>query len=408
MLQGARSAHLPQSTLEGLGVAIRSLADLAGFADRNGVRRVADSIWERQLLRSALLDVRDVGSGTVATGQDRDRRPSRARSGWPAPDLRHRSDWRLLRAQIELGREKHTPWGIRRPRRFSPLKRGCELVRDGLASTGLLPTLTRFSLDIRRTEIDLTFADLPAAFDGYRILQISDPHFDAIDGIAETIRARAAGVPVDLCVFTGDYRAAETGSFRQRSILAPMARIVDEIAASDGSLAVLGNHDTHEMVEPLEEVVGVRVLTNEQVEVARDGHTISLLGFDDPYRFYSASSRHFAATLASQLGTGEQESSQAHPFRIMLVHTPDLAEKASRLGCALYLCGHTHGGQICLPGGRPIVQHLHKETRLGRGLWRRRQMVGYTSLGAGVAGSLPIRLFAPGEITLFRLRRAKA
>jgi hypothetical protein len=89
----------------------------------------------------------------------------------------------------------------------------------------------------------------------------------------------------------------------------------------------------------------------------------------------------------------------------MLVHTPDLAEHAARLGCSLYLCGHTHGGQICLPGGWPIVQHLHKETRLGRGLWRRRQMIGYTSMGAGVAGSLPIRLFAPAEITVFRLRR---
>lgn len=300
----------------------------------------------------------------------------------------------------------HTPWGLRYPRRFSPLKRGCELVRDALASAGLLPALTRLSLDIRRTEIDLTFPDLPAAFDGYRILQVSDPHFDALDGIAEAIRAQVAGVPVDLCVFTGDYRAAENGIFRQRSILAPMAKIVQEVAAGDGSLAVLGNHDTHEMVEPLEETVGVRVLTNEQVEVVRDGQTITLLGFDDPYRFYSASSQRFAAALASQFGTSEQESDRSAPFRIMLVHTPDLAEEAAGLGCALYLCGHTHGGQICLPGGRPIVQHLHRETRLGRGLWRRRQMVGYTSRGAGVAGSLPIRLFAPGEITLFRLRRA--
>jgi len=155
------------------------------------------------------------------------------------------------------------------------------------------------------------------------------------------------------------------------------------------------------MVEPFEEVVGVRVLANEQVEVRRDGQTLALLGFDDPYRFYTASSRRFAATL-------EQGATDGGPFRIMLVHTPDLAEEAARLGCAFYLCGHTHGGQICLPGGRPIVQHLHKETRLGRGLWRRRQMVGYTSLGAGVAGSLPIRLFAPGEVTLFRLRRATA
>jgi predicted MPP superfamily phosphohydrolase len=355
-------------------------------------------------LQSALLDVRGVGPGTILREGGSDRRSSRDQAGWRAPDLRQRSDWRLQRARIEQSREKHTPWGIRQARRFSPLKRGCELVRDGLTAAGLLPALAHLSLNVRRTEIDLAFADLPAAFDGYRILQISDPHFDAVDGIAEAIRARVAELAVDLCVFTGDYRAAETGPFRQRSILAPMAKIVEEVAARDGSLAVLGNHDSHEMVEPLENSVGVRVLTNEQVEIARDGQRITAIGFDDPYRFYSASSQRFAATLSSQYLV----AGRANPFRIMLVHTPDLAEKAARLGCALYLCGHTHGGQICLPGGWPIVQHLHKETGLGRGLWRRRQMIGYTSLGAGVAGSLPIRVFAPPEITLFRLRRAGA
>ncbi len=350
-------------------------------------------------MESALLDVGDLGPGTILREQGSERRSGRARAGWPVPDLQHRADWRLQRAGIEQSRELHTPWGRRRRPQIMPLKRGCELVRDGLARVGLLPALARLALDIRRVEIDLAFADLPAAFDGYRILQISDPHFDALAGVAEAIRARVAGVPVDLCVFTGDYRAAESGAFRQRSILAPMAAIVAEVAAADGCLAVLGNHDCHEMVEPLEESVGVRVLVNEQVLVARGGESLALLGFDDPYRFYTASSRRFAASLAPDAGG---------PFRIMLVHTPDLADEAARLGCALYLCGHTHGGQICLPGGRPIIQHLHKETRLGRGLWRRRQMVGYTSPGAGVAGSLPIRVFAPAEVTLFRLRRATA
>jgi predicted MPP superfamily phosphohydrolase len=349
-------------------------------------------------LESALLEVGDVGRETIQRGSAR--QAGRERAGWPAPDSQHRADWRLQRARIEQGREMHTPFGLRRRPQVSRLKRSCELVRDGLASVGLLPALARLSLDIRRVEIELAFPELPAAFDGYRILQISDPHFDAFEGIAEAIHARVAGVPVDLCVFTGDYRAAETGAFRERSVLASMARIVKEVAADDGCLAVLGNHDTHEMVEPLEEIVGVRVLANEQVEVARGGQRLALLGFDDPYRFHTASSRRFAAGLEPAAGGG--------PFRIALVHTPDLAEEAARLGCALYLCGHTHGGQICLPGGRPIVLHLHKEARLGRGLWRRRQMVGYTSPGAGVAGSLPIRLFAPAEVTLFRLRRATA
>ena len=349
-------------------------------------------------MRSALLDVRDAGSRAILQEQIGDHRTSRGHVGWPTPDLRHRSDWRLHRARIEQSSEMHTPWGIRRRRRFSPLKRGCEVVRDGLASAGLLPALTRLSLEIDRTEVELAFAGLPAAFDGYRILQISDPHFDSLEGIAEAIRERVMGLEVDLCVFTGDYRAAETGAFRQSSILDQMANVVAEIEARDGAVAVLGNHDTHDMVEPLEQVVGIRVLTNEHVEIGRDGQRISLLGLDDPYRFYSESTRRFAASL----------SHEPDQFRIMLVHTPDLADDAARLGCSLYLCGHTHGGQICLPGGKPIVQHLHKERGLGRGLWRRGAMVGYTSLGAGVAGSLPVRLFAPGEVTLFRLRRATA
>jgi predicted MPP superfamily phosphohydrolase len=282
------------------------------------------------------------------------------------------------------------------------LARMLNLARNSLAATGLLPIMTRHALRIGRTEIDLAFTGLPAAFEGYRILQIADPHFDAAEGIAEAIRAAVADVPADLCVFTGDYRAAETGAFRERErwLLGPMARIVEQVAAPDGCLAILGNHDTHEMVEPLEDVVGVRVLTNERVEIRRHGQAIELIGFDDPYRFHSTSSLRFADSLVCD---------PAHtPFRIMLVHTPDLAQQAAELGGALYLCGHTHGGQICLPGGRPIVQHLHKETRLGRGLWRRGKMVGYTSRGAGVAGSLPIRLFAPAEITVFRLRRTAA
>jgi hypothetical protein len=352
------------------------------------------------VLESMLLDDCDVTTATAPREQEPDWRAAEEQVGWPQPGAAHRADWRRHRAAIEQGFELHTPWGVRPPRRLRLLAGALDLARHSLAATGLLPVMSRRALRIRRTEIDLTFPHLPAAFEGYRILQIADPHFDAMDGIAEAIRAAAAGVQVDLCVFTGDYRAAETGAFRERErgFLGPMARIVEQIAAPDGCLAILGNHDTHEMLEPLEDVVGVRVLANERVEIRRDGQAIELLGLDDPYRFYSASTRRFVETLA---GAPDR-------FRIMLVHTPDFAQQAAELGGALYLCGHTHGGQICLPGGRPIVQHLHKETGLGRGLWRRGAMVGYTSRGAGLAGSLPMRLFAPAEITLFRLRRAAA
>jgi predicted MPP superfamily phosphohydrolase len=376
---------------------IRSLADFAAFVDRNEHRcsRLVSSTVHAE---KTLLDSRNIEAAVLLREVVPEQHAPDETSVWPAPDLLHRSDWRRHRARIEQTIDLHTPWGVQRRRRVSVLKATCELVREGLETAGLLSVLVRPSLRVRRTEIDLTFAHLPAAFDGYRILQISDPHFDSLDGIADAIRERVMGLEVDLCVLTGDYRAAETGAFRQSSILDQMADVLAEIEVRDGAVAVLGNHDTHDMVEPLEQVVGVRVLTNEHVEIARDGQRISLLGLDDPYRFYSESTRRFAASLSHDPGQ----------FRIMLVHTPDLADDAARLGCSLYLCGHTHGGQICLPGGKPIVQHLHRERGLGRGLWRRGTMVGYTSLGAGVAGSLPVRLFAPGEVTLFRLRRATA
>jgi predicted MPP superfamily phosphohydrolase len=344
-------------------------------------------------LEDTLLDVRDAKTAAGLREQEALRAGGDEQAGWSEPG--QRSEWRRQRAAIEQGYELHTPWGVRQERQLALLTGACKLARKGLAATGLLPRMTRRALRVCRDQIDLAFAHLPAAFDGYRILQISDPHFDSAPGIADAIRASAAGVQADLCVFTGDYRARELGGFRERSILDAMARIVEEVAAPDGSLAILGNHDTHEMVDPLEQI-GARVLTNERVEIRRAEQTIELLGLDDPYRFYSASTRRFVGSL----------SAAPDRFRVMLVHTPDLAQQAADLGVALYLCGHTHGGQICLPGGRPIVKHLHKETGLGRGLWRRGQMVGYTSRGAGVAGSLPIRLFAPAEITLFRLRRA--
>jgi len=352
-------------------------------------------------LEDALLEnrVADV-SESVAAEFERTPRPGHD------PGATHRSEWRRHRAEIEQGTKLHTPWGVRKRRRFLTLGRACGVGRYALAATGLLPLMKRRALDIGLNEIDLTFGHLPAAFDGYRILQISDPHFDALDGTADAIRAAVAGVEVDLCVLTGDYRAAETGSFRQHAILRPMARLVDEIAARDGTLAILGNHDTQEMLEQLEGIVGVRVLANEQVEVSRQDQAIDILGFDDPYRFYSASTRRFAERLSAARNAAGPAGNPADRFRIMLVHTPDLAGHAAEAGGALYLCGHTHGGQICLPGGRPLVTHLHREIGLARGLWRRGQMVGYTSRGAGVAGSLPIRMFAQGEITLFRLHRA--
>ena len=96
--------------------------------------------------------------------------------------------------------------------------------------------------------------------------------------------------------------------------------------------------------------------------------------------------------------------SAARPCKIALVHSPEVAHLAAPAGYALYLCGHTHAGQICLPGGQPIITNSALRWRHARGLWRRGDMLGYTSPGAGTSG-LPVRYFTRGEVTVLTLRR---
>ena len=79
---------------------------------------------------------------------------------------------------------------------------------------------------------------------------------------------------------------------------------------------------------------------------------------------------------------------------------------AAEAGFRLYLAGHTHGGQICWPGGHPLITHLHRLRHYSRGLWRHGEMLGYTNTGAGVSG-LPVRFHSRGEVALVTLRRGE-
>ncbi len=93
-------------------------------------------------------------------------------------------------------------------------------------------------------------------------------------------------------------------------------------------------------------------------------------------------------------------------FRIALVHSAELADVAAAAGFSLYRAGHTHGGQVCLPGGRPILTHMSRLRGYASGLWRCGAMAGYTSTGVGVS-SVPVRFNTRGEAVLITLRRAR-
>ena len=314
-------------------------------------------------------------------------------SPWPAPDPKRRVRWARRRDALERSGWRFAPNRPRRQPSVDVLRYACVGARQILQAAGLLSRMARPALRPRVRELELWLDGLPDAFDGYRLLQISDPHFDALDGLGAAIAQAVRGVEVDLCVFTGDFRGADRGPFVERAILGDLAAIMSTVGAGDGFLAILGNHDSHEMVSPFEHELGLRVLVNESVRISRDGAHITVVGLDDVHYFFSEDAQACLDTAGRDPGV-----------RLALVHSPEFAEEAAAAGCALYLCGHTHAGQICMPGGRPIVTQLTRNRHLSAGLWRCGQMIGYTSAGAGVAPSLPLRLWSQSEVTVFTLR----
>lgn len=238
---------------------------------------------------------------------------------------------------------------------------------------------------------EMAFEDLPQAFDGYTILFMSDLHVaqtpKAVAAAADLVRSMAP----DLAVLGGDYQTF--GRPTPAQVGTALAPLLGALAPPDGVLALLGNHDSHEVADELEGL-GARVLVNEWASVTRGGAVLRLLGLDDVHSFFTP-----AATRALH--------EHRDGFRIALVHTPELATNAAEAGFRLYLAGHTHGGQICLPGGRPIVTFLDSHRALATGAWRWMGMQGYTTTGVG-SGSPPLRFNCRPEIALIRLRRAAA
>jgi uncharacterized protein len=295
--------------------------------------------------------------------------------------------WLEARRAMERRTLRSTPDGPRRDLPLDLVKVGLSL---GLRLCGLWQRGLANGLDICYRTLELSLPRLPREFDGYRILHISDLHLDAANGLGEAIVRAVAGAEVDLCVLTGDFRNVERGPFTQTTILEPLAAIRDAIRASDGFWATLGNHDTADMVAPLRQL-GLPVLVNRTHHVRRGAQAIALTGIDDVHRYYTPAAR---AALAAH---------DADACGIVLAHSPEMAGEAAAAGYSLYLCGHCHGGQLCLPGGRPLITHLSRHRDLYAGLWRHGQMWGYTSTGAGLANP-PVRFNCPGEVTEFRLR----
>ncbi len=294
------------------------------------------------------------------------------------------------RLGIEDDHEARARSGARHPLRPRRWYLSPALVRRTLKITGLYWWAHKNSarIEIRRNAVRLP--TLPAAFDGLTILQISDLHVDINPAAMLRLIELLPHLNYDLCVLTGDYRGRTYGPCE--ATLEGMARMRAHITAP--IYAVLGNHDSLRMVPALEEM-GIRMLVNESEPIRRDGQLLYIAGIDDAH-FYRMDN---IEKVASKIPHDE--------FSILLSHTPEIYRQAAHADFDLLLSGHTHGGQICLPGSIALTLDSALPRRMGAGSWRYGRMIGYTSVGVG-SSVVAARINCPPEITLHELRTVAA
>ncbi len=274
-----------------------------------------------------------------------------------------------------------------------------------IAATGILYILLRGSMvdidDLKIRHIDLTFATLPEAFDGYRIVQFSDAH---VGSLPEHLLSRAIdsinAQHTDAVVFTGDLvnkSAGETDRY-----LPTLA----SIHAADGVFSVLGNHDYSMYIEASdaekranelrlrekERQMGWHLLLNEHTIIRRGADSLVIAGEENNGGKSFPRRGHLGRTMQGIAPTA---------FVVMLQHDPADWRKSilPHSHAQLTLSGHTHGGQVSLFGLRP--------TRLtgteDLGLYRDDNRYLYVS--AGLGGYVPFRYGVTPEIVVITLHK---
>ncbi len=240
--------------------------------------------------------------------------------------------------------------------------------------------------------VEVALAGLPAAFAGFRIVQMTDIHIGPTIGkeFIDQLVARSNSLKPDVVAITGDLVDGSVASLGK--FLEPLR----DLEARHGVFFVTGNHEyfsgADEWIAHLREL-GVTVLRNERVTIEIDGAAIDLAGIDDP------TGTSFAPGHGPDLAGALAGRDPARPV-ILLAHQPKAAHEAAEHGVALQLSGHTHGGQIfpfnfLVKLQQPFVAGLHqlKDTAI------------YVSSGTGYWGP-PMRVGFPAEITDITLRIA--
>lgn len=246
--------------------------------------------------------------------------------------------------------------------------------------------------NIQIVEQELILPRLAPAFDGYRLVQISDIHMGTgmtQERLSRIVRMINAQQP-DLVAITGDFVTHGDVEPLADSLIQPLR----QLQTADGVMAVLGNHDhvtDADAVRRVLEAAGVRNVSNTFYTLERGDQRLHIAGVDSVWY-----QKDRLEAVMSEL----PEDGAA----ILLAHEPDHADKSAATGrFDLQISGHSHGGQVVMPLiNRPLALPHHGR-KYPRGQYQVGSMIQYTNRGIGTSFP-PVRFNCPPEITVFTLR----
>ena len=267
----------------------------------------------------------------------------------------------------------------------------------GIALGGTLAATTTYlyindDSDLLSLEhVTIPIVNLPPSFAGFTIAQMTDFHlypYTTPELIKQAVEITNQLKP-DLTVLTGDF------VWRNLGAVFELAQILSGLNARYGVYSVLGNHDLWSNANVVKSALresGLPVLVNQGVPLSIGRSSVHLAGLDDGW----SGNPDLAAAL---------ENAPPGAPVVLLLHEPDLADIYSRdKRIVLQLSGHSHGGQVRLPGIGPLIlPHLGRKYDFG--LYRVNDMWLYTNRGLGNI-SVPLRYNCPPEITMFTLESA--
>ncbi len=260
----------------------------------------------------------------------------------------------------------------------------------GLLVTGIgaLTGATTYGVAFERHRIGVTEAALPVSglpppLDGLRIGLLTDVHHSAMvpaDDVTHAVRLLLAQRP-DLIVLGGDYV-----TFGDRNFVEPVAELLAPLTAPQGVFAILGNHDDDRDMPAALSRRGIQVLKDARTQLVIRGERLELAGL----RFWTRRPQDLARVLRKATETV-----------ILLAHDPRRLTEAAAMDVPAVLSGHTHGGQVVLPGVGALAR---RRFPVLAGLGSRENTSIFVSRGIGTV-YVPVRINCPPEVALITLKR---